>query len=52
MINGAGTFMGYEPKMEITCRDGEMKAGSFSVKIEDPSKFLRQILADYKKSKI
>lgn len=34
--------------MEITCRDGEMKAGSFSVKTEDPSKFLRQILADYK----
>ena len=25
-----------------------MKAGSFSVKTEDPSKFLRQILADYK----
>ncbi len=45
---GRYTFMGYEPKMEITCRDGEMKAGSFSVKIEDPSKFLRQILADYK----
>ena len=32
----------------LTCRDGEMKAGSFSVKTEDPSKFLRQILADYK----
>jgi len=45
---GRYTFMGYEPKMEITCRDGEMKAGSFSVKTEDPSKFLRQILADYK----
>ena len=29
---GRYTFMGYEPKMEITCRDGEMKAGSFSVK--------------------
>ena len=41
---GRYTFMGYEPKMEITCRDGEMKAGSFSVKTEDPSKFLRQIL--------
>ena len=38
---GRYTFMGYEPKMEITCRDGEMKAGSFSVKTEDPSKFLR-----------
>ena len=45
---GRYTFMGYEPKMEITWRDGEMKAGSFSVKTEDPSKFLRQILADYK----
>lgn len=43
---GRYTFMGYEPKMEITCRDGEMKAGSFSVKTEDPSKFLRQILAE------
>ena len=45
---GRYTFMGFEPKMEITCRNGEMKAGSFSVKTDDPSAFLRQILADYK----
>lgn len=45
---GRYTFMGFEPKMEITSRNGEMKAGSFSVKTDDPSAFLRQILEDYK----
>ncbi|MGN0169544.1 MAG: anthranilate synthase component I [Lachnospiraceae bacterium] len=45
---GRYTFLGYDPKLEITCMDGEMKAGNFRVKTENPSDFLRQILADYK----
>ncbi|MDO5140729.1 MAG: anthranilate synthase component I [Eubacteriales bacterium] len=45
---GRYTFLGFEPKLEITCVDGELKAGSLRMKTEDPSEYLRQILADYK----
>ena len=45
---GRYTFLGFNPKLEITCVDGEMKAGNFKVKTENPSDYLRQILADYK----
>ena len=45
---GLYSFLGYEPSMEITCTDGEMKAGNITFHTEDPSAFLRQILADYK----
>lgn len=45
---GRYTFLGFDPKLEITCMDGEMKAGSLRVKTEDPSRYLRQILEEYK----
>ena len=45
---GRYTFLGFDPKLEITCMDGEMKAGSLKFKTDDPSGCLRQILADYK----
>ena len=45
---GRYTFLGFNPKMEITCHNGEMKIGSLKVKTDKPSDYLRQILADYK----
>ncbi len=45
---GRYTFLGFDPKMGITCLDGEMKIGNLKVKTDKPSDFLRQILADYK----
>lgn len=45
---GRYTFLGYDPKMEITCQNGEMKIGSLTVKTDDPSSYLRQILDDYR----
>ncbi len=45
---GRYTFLGFDPKLEITCIDGEMKAGNFKVKTDNPSGYLRQLLADYK----
>ncbi len=45
---GRYTFLGFDPKMEITCADGEMKAGSIRLKTDNPAGVLRQILADYK----
>ncbi len=45
---GRYTFLGYDPKMEITCKDGILKAGNLTVKTDDPSAYLRQILEEYK----
>lgn len=45
---GRYTFLGFDPKMEITCMDGEMKFGNVKVKTNTPSEYLRQILANYK----
>ncbi len=45
---GRYTFLGYDPKMEITCADGVMKIGNLEVETERPSDYLRQILAGYK----
>ena len=45
---GRYTFLGLDPKLEITCQNGEMKAGELTFHTEDPSKVLRDILAQYK----
>lgn len=45
---GRYTFLGFEPKMEITCINGEMKAGDISFKTDDPTQYLRQILSGYR----
>lgn len=44
---GRYTFLGYDPKMEITCINGKVKAGSIKVNTDNPSAFLRNILKDY-----
>lgn len=45
---GRYTFLGFDPKMEITCINGEMKIGHIKVVTDHPSEYLRQILSDYK----
>ena len=45
---GRYTFLGFDPKTEITCMNGEMKAGNITFHTDDPSAYLRQILAEYK----
>ena len=45
---GRYTFLGFSPKLEITCINGEMKIGNLKVKNDNPSDYIRQILADYK----
>ena len=49
---GRYTFLGYEPKLEITCIDGEMKVGDLTVRTEDPSETLRSILAEYRSPRL
>ena len=45
---GRYTFLGFDPKMEITCINGEMKAGNLNIKTVNPSIQLREILSQYK----
>lgn len=45
---GRYTFLGYDPKMEITCTGGEMTAGGIRLKTDDPAQVLKDLLADYK----
>ena len=49
---GRYTFLGYDPKLEITCMDGVLKAGSITVRTDDPSSVLRQILAEHKSPRL
>ena len=49
---GRYTFLGFDPVMDITCLDGEMKVGSLRMHTENPSAVLRQILADYKSPRL
>lgn len=48
---GRYTFLGYDPKMEITCIDGCLKAGSLKIKTNNPSEVIRNILSEYKSPK-
>ena len=45
---GRYTFLGLDPKLEITCIDGKMKAGGLTVRTDDPSQYLRELLSSYR----
>ena len=48
---GRYTFLGFDPKIEITCRDGEMKVGDLTIKTDNPEKQIREILSGYRSPK-
>ena len=49
---GRYTFLGFDPKLEITCTNGQMQLGSLTFHTENPSAVLRQILADYRSPRL
>ena len=49
---GRYTFLGFEPKMEITYSKGELSAGGKKIKTADPADEIRGILKEYKSPKI
>ena len=49
---GRYTFLGYDPKLEITCLNGDMHIGNLRVHTDNPSDYLRQILAEYKSPRL
>ncbi len=49
---GRYTFLGFDPKLSVTCIDGDLRYGDVHVKTDDPSAHLREILAKYKSPKL
>lgn len=45
---GRYTFLGFDPKEEITCIDGRMRIGDREFVTSDPSSHIREILSRYK----
>lgn len=45
---GRYTFLGYDPSLEITCLNGQMKIGSLTFETTDPESYIRQVVADHK----
>ncbi|MBQ7740133.1 MAG: anthranilate synthase component I [Eubacterium sp.] len=48
---GRYTFLGFEPKMEITCVNGEMKIGDKTVVTDNPAEEIRKLLSAYRSPK-
>lgn len=45
---GRYSFIGFEPKLEITCKDGLMRIGSQELHTTNPSQQIRDVLKEYK----
>ena len=49
---GRYTFLGYDPKLEITCINGEITYGDKTEKTDNPSKIIREILSHFRSPKL
>ena len=49
---GRYTFLGYDPKLEVTCLNGRMKIGALSFETNDPGQYIRQIIDEHKSPRI
>ncbi len=45
---GRYTFLGYDPKLEITCNNGTMKVGNLTFQTKDPGSYITQIIEEHK----
>lgn len=49
---GRYTFLGYDPSLEITCQNGQMKVGALSFETKDPGKYIRQVIEEHKSPRL
>lgn len=49
---GRYSFIGYNPKMNITCKDSILDIDGIKIETNDPGSYIRQILDKYKSPKI
>ena len=49
--NGRYTFLGYDPKLEISCTDGTLRVGELTVPCGNPGAYLRELMQAYRSPK-
>ncbi|MBQ1246642.1 MAG: anthranilate synthase component I [Clostridiales bacterium] len=49
---GRYTFLGFAPKLEITCINGEITYGDKTEKTDDPSKIIREIMSHFRSPRL
>jgi anthranilate synthase component 1 len=49
---GRYTFLGFDPKLDITCLDGRMKIGEVEIATVDPSSELRKLLKSHRSPRL
>lgn len=49
---GRYTFLGFDPKLELTCINGEMKVGDLTFHTDQPSVYIRRVLDAYKSPRL
>lgn len=49
---GRYTFLGYAPKLEVTCVNGQMKSGELTFKTTNPGKYINHVLESHKSVKL
>ncbi|MBO7355843.1 MAG: anthranilate synthase component I family protein [Lachnospiraceae bacterium] len=49
---GRYTFLGFDPKLEITCLNGVLKIGSEVIQTSDPAEHIRELLGKYRSPRI
>ena len=49
---GRYTFLGFDPKLEITCINGEITYGNKTEKTDNPSKIIREILSSFRSPRL
>ena len=49
---GRYSFLGYDPKCEISCINGDMQVGDEKFHVDNPTDYLREILSKYRSPKL
>ena len=49
---GRYTFLGFDPKLTVSCRDGNMTVGDRHCRTEHPATYIRELLREYKSPRI
>ena len=49
---GRYTFLGYDPKLEVTCLNGRMKIGSLSFDTTNPGLYIQQIIDEHRSARV
>ena len=49
---GRYTFLGYDPKLEITCVNGRMRIGDLSFDTSDPGSYISQVIREHRSPRL